>query len=232
MKTNISTQISNKRCRDDNIRRLWEGLHPTDGNEIDQSFSNKVTTEGCFLFNAIQNHLKWKNNTIPARHPKMFKNGTYNFHPHDELVMSMPFKLMDSHWQNMVAKVVKTFKACTINHHQADQVNRAFWKRWFLQPINWHKPFIKVPYKCTIGTPNQGQMLDVWESQTAESALRWQMHYDVPCHNLELTLEIILEHMLRIMTMTKVFNPGSHSNSLSVPKNQYRRETHDLIPKS
>jgi hypothetical protein len=35
------------------------------------------------------------NDTIQARHPKMFKNGTYTFHPHNELVISMPFELID-----------------------------------------------------------------------------------------------------------------------------------------
>ncbi len=30
------------------------------------------------------------NDTIRARHPKMFKNGTYEFHPNNELMMSMP----------------------------------------------------------------------------------------------------------------------------------------------
>ncbi len=32
----------------------------------------------------------------------------------------------------------------------------------------------------------------MWESQTAESALRWHMRYVVPHHNLELILEVIL----------------------------------------
>jgi hypothetical protein len=57
------------------------------------------------------------------------------------------------------------------------------------------------------------------ESQTAESALRWQTCHIVPCHNLELTLKVILEYMLGIKTMTLVFNPGSCSDSLSLPKN-------------
>jgi hypothetical protein len=60
----------------------------------------------------------------------------------------------------------------------------------------------KVLYKCTFGTPDQGQMLDVGESPATESALRWQTRYIAPCHNLELTLEGILEHMLGIKTIT------------------------------
>ncbi len=91
-----------------------------------------------------------------------------------------------------------------------------------LRPSNgtvWCKLPRKVLYKHTFGAPNQGQMLDVWESQTAESALRWQMCYIVPRHNLELTLEVILEHVLRIKTMTWIFNPESRSNSFSLPRN-------------
>jgi hypothetical protein len=45
------------------------------------------------------------------------------------------------------------------------------------------------------------------------------MCYIAPHHNLELTLEAILELVLGIKNMTLVFNPGSHSNSLSLPKN-------------
>jgi hypothetical protein len=70
------------------------------------------------------------------------------------------------------------------------------------------------------------------ESQTTESALRWQTRYVAPYHNLELTLEVILEHVLGIKTMTLIFNPGSRSDSLSLPKNKYRRESHDLFSKS
>ncbi len=36
-----------------------------------------------------------ENDTIQARHPKIFKNGTYKFHPHNELVISMPFDFID-----------------------------------------------------------------------------------------------------------------------------------------
>ncbi len=56
-------------------------------------------------------------------------------------------------------------------------------------------PLINVPYKRTFGTPDQGQTLDVWESQTAESALRDDWLRIVPHHTLEVALEVILEHM-------------------------------------
>ncbi len=56
-----------------------------------------------------------------------------------------------------------------------------------------------VPYDGTFGVPDQGQMLDVWESQTAELALRDDWTRIAPRHTLEVvlevTLEVILEHM-------------------------------------
>ncbi len=45
------------------------------------------------------------------------------------------------------------------------------------------------------------------------------MPYVAPHHNLELTLEVILEHVLGIKTMPLIFNPGSRNKSLSLPKN-------------
>jgi hypothetical protein len=72
----------------------------------------------------------------------------------------------------------------------------------------WSKPPRKVSYKHTFGATDQGQTLDVWESQTTESALRWQTCHIAPHHILELTLEVILEvileHMLGIKTMTSL----------------------------
>jgi hypothetical protein len=52
-----------------------------------------------------------------------------------------------------------------------------------------------VPYDGTYGTLDQGQMLDVQEGQTAESALRDDWPRNVPHHTLEVGLEVILEHM-------------------------------------
>jgi hypothetical protein len=73
---------------------------------------------------------------------------------------------------------------------------------------DWRKLPRKVSYKCTFGAPDQGQMLDVWESQTSESALRWLTCHIAPCHILELTLEVILEvileHVLGIKTMASL----------------------------
>ena len=44
-------------------------------------------------------------------------------------------------------------------------------------------------------------MLDVGESQTAESALRDDWTWNIPHHTLEVVLEVILEHVLGIKTM-------------------------------
>ena len=54
------------------------------------------------------------------------------------------------------------------------------------------------------------------------------MRYIVPRHIFELTLEVILVHKIGIKTMTLVFSPGSRSKSLSLPRNQYRRERYVL----
>ncbi len=87
-------------------------------------------------------------------------------------------------------------------------------KKWV-----WCKPPRKVSYNQTFGAPDQGQKLDVWESQTTESALRWQGRHIAPRHILKFTLEVTLEHVLGIKTMTWIFNPGSGSKSLFLPRN-------------
>ncbi len=52
-----------------------------------------------------------------------------------------------------------------------------------------------VPYDGTYGAPDQGQMLDVQEGQTAESALRDDWTRNVPHLTLEVVLKVILDHM-------------------------------------
>jgi hypothetical protein len=54
------------------------------------------------------------------------------------------------------------------------------------------------------------------------------MRYIAPHHILELTLEVILDHKIKIKDHDLVFSPGSHSESLSLPRNQYRRERYVL----
>ncbi len=72
--------------------------------------------------------------------------------------------------------------------------------RWFfIRGGKWRKLPRKVSYKHTFGVPDQGQMLDVWESPTTESALRWWMRQIAPRHILELTLEVILEFTLEVI---------------------------------
>ncbi len=46
----------------------------------------------------------------------------------------------------------------------------------------------------------------------------------MPHHILELILEVILDHKIKIKDHDLVFSPGSRSKSLSLPRNQYRRE--------
>ncbi len=65
-------------------------------------------------------------------------------------------------------------------------------KVFFLIELQWffirggkcRKLPINVPYKRTFGAPDQGQTLDVWESQTTASALRWWTHHIAQRHNL------------------------------------------------
>jgi hypothetical protein len=57
------------------------------------------------------------------------------------------------------------------------------------------KLLINVPYIRTFGVPDQGQTLDVRESQTAKSALRDDWTRNIPHHTLEVVLEVTLEHM-------------------------------------
>jgi hypothetical protein len=52
-----------------------------------------------------------------------------------------------------------------------------------------------VPYDGTYGAPDQAQMLDVQEGQTAQSALRDDWTRNVPHHTLEVVLEVTHEHM-------------------------------------
>ncbi len=62
-----------------------------------------------------------------------------------------------------------------------------------------------VPYNGTFGAPDQGQTLDVWESQTPKSALRNDWPRIVPRHTLEVVLEVTLEHMCTgLKTMTSL----------------------------
>jgi hypothetical protein len=54
------------------------------------------------------------------------------------------------------------------------------------------------------------------------------MRYVAPHHILELTIEVILDHKIGIKDHDLVFSPGSRSKSLSVPRNQYKRERYVL----
>ena len=54
------------------------------------------------------------------------------------------------------------------------------------------------------------------------------MRYVAPCHIIELTLEVILDHKIGIKDHALVFSPGSRSKSLSLLRNQYRRERYVL----
>ncbi len=53
------------------------------------------SNERLFSVQCVMNQYEESNVTIQARHSKMFKNDTYTFHPSNELVMCMPFEVID-----------------------------------------------------------------------------------------------------------------------------------------
>ncbi len=83
--------------------------------------------------------------------------------------------------------------------------NRIFYSRSLLM---CHKPPINVPYKHTFGVPDQGQTLDVWESQTTESALRWLAPYRSKSYSWSCSWSYSWSyswtHVLGINTMTSL----------------------------
>ncbi len=65
-----------------------------------------------------------------------------------------------------------------------------------------------VPYEGTFGAPDQGQMLDVWESQTTGSALRWlaphhSISYSLSC-SWSYSWSYSWTHVLGTKTMTSL----------------------------
>ncbi len=81
----------------------------------------------------------------------------------------------------------------------------------------WRKPPRKVSYKRTFGTPDQGQMLEVQESQTTESALRWWTRHITPSHSWSYSWSY--SWTCAWDKERDIINPGSCSNSLSLPRN-------------
>jgi hypothetical protein len=68
-------------------------------------------------------------------------------------------------------------------------------------------------------------MLDVWGSQTAESALTWQMRYHTTSYSWTYpwSYSWICSWTCAWDKDHDIFTPGSCSKSLSLTKNQYRR---------
>ncbi len=106
-------------------------------------------------------------------------------------------------WSVMLAPLTSLVEECSQTKvTKAKGTKKVPWhwdkihQRAFNHKKAWCKLLIKVPYKHTFGAPDQGQMLDVWESQTSESALRWQMRHVMPHHNLELLLKLFLNMCL------------------------------------
>jgi hypothetical protein len=53
------------------------------------------SNERKFVIQCVMDEYEESNATIPARHPKLFKDDTYKFEASKELVMCMPFDFID-----------------------------------------------------------------------------------------------------------------------------------------
>jgi hypothetical protein len=53
------------------------------------------SNERSFVIQCVMDEYEESNATIQARHPKLFKDDTYMFEASKELVMSMPFDIMN-----------------------------------------------------------------------------------------------------------------------------------------
>ncbi len=112
---------------------------------------------------------------------------------------------------NVVVRFMRTHRTTKLNTTFITFPTKVVVRIKFLRNhgnMPWCKLPRKVLYKRTFGMLDQGQTLDVWVSQTTESALRWWMRHIAPRHILGLTLEVILEavlkHVLEIKTMTSL----------------------------
>jgi hypothetical protein len=112
-----------------------------------------------------------------------------------------------------------------MSHHKHSIERLLFLPKWFFSSLSpcWffirggkcHKPpsyapykGTYVPYEGTFGMPDQGQTLDVWESQTTKSALRWlapycSMSYSWSC-SWSYSWSYSWTHVLRTKTMTSL----------------------------
>jgi hypothetical protein len=75
------------------------------------------------------------NATIQARHPKLFKDDTYEFEANKELLMCMPFDFIDglkdkiwTHIHKKWCQVDEASEESSIKQHQTDQIYKAHWK--------------------------------------------------------------------------------------------------------
>jgi hypothetical protein len=53
------------------------------------------SNERAFVIQCVMDEYEESNTTIQARHPKLFKDDTYEFEASKELVMRMPFDLIN-----------------------------------------------------------------------------------------------------------------------------------------
>ncbi len=87
----------------------------------------------------------------------------------------------------------------------------------------WRKPPRKVSYKRTFGMPDQVQTLDVWESQTTESALRWRAPYCSTSYSWSCSWSYSWTHVLGIRTMASLILDHVATNYLYLGTNTERK---------
>ncbi len=86
----------------------------------------------------------------------------------------------------------------------------------------------KVSYICTFDAPDKGQLLDMWESQTTESALRWwapdcSTSYSWSC-SWSYSWSYSWTHVLGIKTMTSLILDHIAMDYLYLGTNTERRD--------
>ncbi len=95
-------------------------------------------------------------------------------------------------WKGMrttIRRHVKSCRSCQVNKRHSQKyghlppklVITTPWKTLCVDlvgpyTLKCRMPLINVPYKCTFGASDQGQMIDVWGGIQQMSTLRWQWH--------------------------------------------------------
>jgi hypothetical protein len=87
-----------------------------------QQRQDKSKIDRSFEIHCVMNIFEVSNDSLPRRHPQMFKNFDYYFFPTIDLVKSMPFDfvngLIDGKWTKLDKKWLKDVKKTQSKQHQ------------------------------------------------------------------------------------------------------------------